>query len=66
MFWLLEGEKLSKDLYPKNDVERNAMTNIPYASVIGSLMYAQVCTGLDLSFFVSVFGKYLSNLGQVH
>ncbi|RVW26505.1 Retrovirus-related Pol polyprotein from transposon TNT 1-94 [Vitis vinifera] len=31
-----------------------AMKTIPYASAIGSLMYAQVCTRLDIAFIVNV------------
>ena len=32
---------------PKNDLEREQTKNIPYASAVGSLMYAQVCTRPD-------------------
>ena len=42
------------------------MKTIPYASVVGSLMYAQVCTRLDISFIVNVLGRYLSNPGHDH
>nr|KYP74003.1 Retrovirus-related Pol polyprotein from transposon TNT 1-94 [Cajanus cajan] len=38
-----------KDQYPENDIEKNSMENVPYASAMGSLMYAQVCTRPDLS-----------------
>ncbi|XP_040872071.1 secreted RxLR effector protein 161-like [Glycine max] len=42
------------------------MQKIPYASTVGSLMYAQVCTRLDIAFVVGVLGRYLSNLGMQH
>ncbi|RVW90985.1 Retrovirus-related Pol polyprotein from transposon TNT 1-94 [Vitis vinifera] len=42
------------------------MTTIPYSSVVGSLMYAQVCTRPDIAFVVGILGKYLSNLGSQH
>ena len=42
------------------------MNMVPYASIIGSLMYAQVCTYLDISFVVGVLGRYLSNPGLDH
>ena len=42
------------------------MKAIPYSSVVGSLMYAQVCTRPDIAFIVSVLGKYLSDPGQSH
>jgi len=40
------------------------MPKIPYASAVGSLMYAQVCTLPDIAFVVGVLGRYLSNLGM--
>ncbi|XP_050897225.1 secreted RxLR effector protein 161-like [Lathyrus oleraceus] len=37
------------------------MKNIPYASVVRSLMYAQVCTRPDVPFAVGILGRYQSN-----
>ena len=37
------------------------MENIPYASTVGSLMYAQACTHLDIAYVVGMLGRYLSN-----
>ena len=42
------------------------MKSIPYASVVGSLMYAQTCTRPDISFAVGVLGRYQSNPGMDH
>jgi hypothetical protein len=42
------------------------MKNIPYASAIGSLMYAQVCTCPDLAFATGIFGRYHKNPEKVH
>ncbi|XP_062075278.1 secreted RxLR effector protein 161-like [Humulus lupulus] len=42
------------------------MSNVPYASVVGSLMYAQVCTRPDIAFVVNVLGRYLSDPGRDH
>ena len=42
------------------------MQKIPYASAVGSLMYAQVCTRPDIAYIVGVLGKYLSNPGMGH
>ncbi|XP_040869854.1 secreted RxLR effector protein 161-like [Glycine max] len=42
------------------------MENIPNASVVGSLMYAQTCTRLDISFAVCMLGRYQSNPGLDH
>jgi len=54
-------DKFSLMQCPKNDLERKQMENIPYASVVGSLMYAQTCTRPDISFVVGMFGRYQSN-----
>jgi len=42
------------------------MESIPYASVVGSLMYAQTCTRSDISFVVGMLGRYQSNPGMDH
>ena len=42
------------------------MQKIPYASAVGSLMYAQVCTHLDIAYIVGVLGRHLSNPGMDH
>jgi len=36
--------KLSIELFPSDDKEKEEMSRIPYASTVGSLMYAMVCT----------------------
>ena len=63
---IVKGDKLGKSQCPSNDFERKSMENIPYASVVGSLMYAQVCTRPDIAFIVGVLGRYLSNPKQAH
>ncbi|KAI5326546.1 hypothetical protein L3X38_035620 [Prunus dulcis] len=42
------------------------MADKPRASLVGSLMYAQVCKRLDLAFAVSMLGRFQSNHGQAH
>lgn len=61
-----KGDKLSKEDCPRNDVERAEMKDKPYASVVGSIMYAQVCTRPDLAFSISVLGRYQSDPGIAH
>ena len=41
---LLKGDKFSLSQCPKNDLEKEQMVSIPYASTVGSLMHALVCT----------------------
>ncbi|KAL5577856.1 hypothetical protein UlMin_019555 [Ulmus minor] len=42
------------------------MEEIFYASIFGSLMYAQTCAKPDISFFVGMLGRYQSNPGLDH
>lgn len=42
------------------------MANVPYVSIIGSLMYAMVCTRPDIAHAVKVVSKYMSNPGKQH
>ena len=61
-----KGDKFSLGQCPKNDLEAKEMQKIPYASAVGSLMYAQVCRRPDIAFIVGVLGRYLSNPGMDH
>jgi hypothetical protein len=42
------------------------MKSIPYASAVGSIMYAQVCTHPDLAFVTRMLGRFQSNPGLDH
>ena len=46
--------KLSEQDCPKSDDEKAKMAKIPYASVVGSLMYAMIATRPDIAFAVGV------------
>nr|GEX83882.1 retrovirus-related Pol polyprotein from transposon TNT 1-94 [Tanacetum cinerariifolium] len=48
----------------KKNIEK--MNRVPYASAIGSLMYAMVCTRPDLAHAVGVVSRFLSNPGKKH
>ena len=58
--------KLSKEQSPKIDKERDHMSRVPYASAIGSLMYAMVCTRPDIAHVVGVVSKFMSRPGKQH
>jgi len=57
------GIALSKDMSPKTSDEVNSMRKIPYASAVGSLMYAMLCTRPDICYSVGIVSRYQSNLG---
>ncbi|KAL6319966.1 hypothetical protein AAG906_037042 [Vitis piasezkii] len=42
------------------------MSNIPYSNVVRSLMYAKMCTRLDIYYVVRMVSRYQSNLGMMH
>jgi len=46
--------------------KKEYMSHVPYASVVGSLMYVIVCTRPDLTQAVSVMSKYIGNPGKEH
>ena len=58
--------KLSDAMSPNNEAEREYMSRVPYANVIGSLMYAMVCTRPDISHAVGVVSRYMHNPGKDH
>ncbi|XP_040374625.1 secreted RxLR effector protein 161-like [Rosa chinensis] len=47
-------------------LEVESMKNVPYARVVGSLMYAQICTRPDISFAVNMLSRFQSNAGHEH
>ena len=42
--------RLYKKMSLKTSEERNRMSSIPYASAVGSTMYAMLCTRLDVAY----------------
>jgi len=50
----------------QSEEEKEYMSRVPYASAVGSLMYAMVCTRPDLAFAVSVVSRYMANPGKDH
>ncbi|GJW71422.1 retrotransposon protein, putative, ty1-copia subclass [Tanacetum coccineum] len=49
--------KIIKDLYPKTNEELNRMSRVPYASVVGSIMYVMTCTRPDVSFALNMVSR---------
>ena len=47
---------------PKAPEEEDKMSEVPYASVVGILMYAMVCTRPDILHAVGVVSKYMSHV----
>eukprot|EP00253_Pinus_taeda_P005084 PITA_05084 len=60
------GVKLSIEQCPKTQEEEEDMSRVPYASVVGSLMYAMVYTRPDIVHVVGVLSRFMSKLGKEH
>ncbi|RVW65458.1 Retrovirus-related Pol polyprotein from transposon TNT 1-94 [Vitis vinifera] len=63
---IVNGDRFNLNQCSKNDLEMEQMKNIPYASKVGSLMYAQVYTRPDITFVIGMLGRYQSNPGLDH
>jgi hypothetical protein len=60
------GIYLSKGQSPKTPNERAFMDRIPYASAIGSIMYAMICTRPDVAYALSVTSRFQADPGEEH
>ena len=63
--------KLSTKQCPSTDEKKKKkkkkkMQHVPYASAVGSLMYAMVCTRPDIAHAVSTVSRFMSNPGRPH
>ena len=58
--------KLSMELCPQTKEEDEKMVRIPYTSIVGSAMYAMVCSRLDITHVVSLVRRYMSNPSNRH
>ena len=61
---MVSGITLSKSMCPKTQDERTHMNMTPYASAVGSIMYAMLCTRPDVSYALSVTSRYQLDLGM--
>ena len=63
---VVKGDVFGTFQCPKTEVEKEQMRLIPYASVVGSIMYANVCTRPDIAYIAGMLGRYQSNPGLDH
>ncbi|GJY11344.1 retrovirus-related pol polyprotein from transposon TNT 1-94 [Tanacetum coccineum] len=57
--------KLSFKMSPSSEKERMEMSRVPYASAVGSLMFAMICTRPDIAHAVGVVSRYMAKPGYV-
>ena len=60
------GVRLSAEQCPKTQEEEEDMSRVPYASAVGSLMYAMVCTRPNIAHAVGVLSRFMSKPGKEH
>ncbi|GJY03913.1 hypothetical protein Tco_0369853 [Tanacetum coccineum] len=57
---------LNKSQGAQTPKELNRMKNVPYDSVVGSIMYAVRCTRLDVAFEQNITSRFQQNPGKLH
>jgi hypothetical protein len=62
----VKGDRLGIFQSLRNQLEINQIKSISYASVVGSIMYLQLCMCPDLAFVIELFVIFQSNLGMKH
>ena len=60
------GVPLSNDQRSKTFEEENIIRQVPYASAVGILMYAMLCTRPNICYSVGMVSRYQSNPGLKH
>ena len=51
---------------PVTDEDKELMSQLPYASVVGHLQYLNTCTRPDLAYVLSKLSQYLKNPEFLH
>lgn len=57
---------LSKIRCPGSTKELDRMSRVPYASTIGTIMYAKICTRPNISYALNMVSRFQANLGKSH
>ena len=57
---------LSSSMCPSNEATRKEMSRVLYASAMGSLMFAMICTRPDIAQAVGAVSRYMANPGGEH
>ena len=61
-----KGDKFILSQCPKGDLEIQVMKRTPYTLAVRSVMYAQVCTRLDITYIIGMLNRYLSSPRMDH
>ena len=61
-----QGIHLFKRMSPKTPEERNRISFIPYASTVGSIRYAMLCTRPDVAYALGIVSRFQADPGEDH
>jgi len=42
------------------------MNSVPYANIVGSIMYLMVCMHLNIAYAMNNVSSFMSNVGRAH
>nr|GEZ28024.1 hypothetical protein [Tanacetum cinerariifolium] len=57
---------LEEEIYMGQHEEMKHMQNVPYASAVGSIMYAVRCIRLDVAFAQNITSQFQQNSSEAH
>ena len=60
------GIRLSKKIYPKISEEKKRMSEISYASAVGSIMYVMLCTRPDVAYALGIAIRFQADPREDH
>nr|GAT42892.1 polyprotein [Mycena chlorophos] len=63
---MVPGARIGREFCPSSDEKKDAMRNVPYRAVVGSLLWIANGTRPDIAYAVGVLSQFLSNPGRVH
>lgn len=60
------NQRLSKEMSPKDECEKQRMTSVPFRELIGGLQFLAQCTRPDIAYAVNSVSSFSSNPGEAH
>ncbi|KAL6329779.1 hypothetical protein AAG906_037485 [Vitis piasezkii] len=60
------GEKVTKEMSPKTPKENKKITNVPYSTAFGNLMYSTMCTRPNICYVVGMVSRFQENPRMMH
>jgi hypothetical protein len=58
--------RLTHEMSPKTQSEKDAVSSLPYCAIVGKCMYLATCTRPDIAYAVRELARFMSNYGQRH